>query len=122
MGDLQAQWRLLGRRDLYNTLVKINHIVRRQYWLTSHRNPIQGPTAQKLWKGSAKARAQLEYDEQAQVDNHRPLASVSIREDTEDDCADRSKHQSYCHALVENEISTVQGTFPFHVLTHDTSE
>ena len=60
---------------------------------TSHGNSIDSPDCQKLLIGLTKASSKLENDEEDQVDNVGPFATVPISGDTECNGTDRSEHE-----------------------------
>jgi hypothetical protein len=60
----------------------------------THGNAKKRTNCQKLLISGAKASAKLKSDEEKVVDDERPLSSVPISGDTEDDGADGTEHQN----------------------------
>jgi hypothetical protein len=92
--------------------------------LNSHRNPIKRPHSQKLREGASEARRQLQNDEQHEVEDHDPLASIAIRYRAEHQRSHRSQHESYGNALcsVSSMVFTAAKRTDTGRLTQVTSE
>jgi hypothetical protein len=59
----------------------------------THRNTKQGAAGQELLVGLTEPRTELEHDEEDIIDDERPLPTISIGRDTEDDGPDGAEHQ-----------------------------
>ncbi len=89
--DLLALLLLPDRRDL--RLLR-SSFAGTERQLTTHGDAIERSYAKKLRQRIAKPRCQFQDDEKSKIDDHGPLASVSIRQRPKYQSANGSQHQS----------------------------